>query len=332
MERIGLTARGAEGGLQELTVLAQRAEELGYESLWLGESWGRDLFTQLTVLAVKTSRLRLGSGIVNVFSRTPSLVAMTAASLDELSGRRFILGIGTSGQVVIENWHGAPFRSPLQRTREFIDVVKLALSGQRVDYQGNVFHLRNFRLAFQPPRADLPVFVAAMGPENLRLTGELADGCIAFLPSRRNVDYYRKELAAGAARKGRSPKVIELAPYIFTAVSSDGAQAKALVRAHMAYYIGGMGVYYNNLVRRYGYVEEAEAIQKAWQARDRERAASLVTPAMLDDLGIAGTPAECRQKLEDYRAAGVTLPIISFVHGTTAQMADEGLKALAPGR
>ncbi|GBD10591.1 Putative coenzyme F420-dependent oxidoreductase [bacterium HR23] len=331
MERIGITPRLEDGDLSAVLGIAQEAEARGYHSIWVGEAWGREVFTCLTALALGTRRLHLASGIVNVFSRTPALVAMASATLDEVSGGRFILGLGASGQIVVEQWHGVPYQHPLQRTREYIEIVRLALSGQRVNYQGHFFRLQNFRLAFTPRRANLPIFVAAMGPQNLRLTGELADGCIPFLPSRsRFREVYLRPLEEGARAKGRSLKDIEIAPYIITAVSGDGASARALARAHVAYYIGGMGVYYNNLVRRYGYVEEAEAIRRAWQERNRERAASLVSDAMLDDLAIAGTPSQCRERLEAYKEAGVTLPILAFAHGSSREMVREALAALAP--
>lgn len=331
MERIGITPRLEDGNFSAVLDLVREAEGLGYHSVWLGEAWGREIFTCLTALALGTQRIHLASGIINVFSRTPALVAMGAATVDEVSEGRFILGLGASGQIVIEQWHGVPFQQPLQRTREYIEIVRLALSGQRVNYQGRFFRLQNFRLAFTPPRPHLPIFVAAMGPQNLRLAGELADGCIPFLPSRsRFREVYLNPLEEGAKARGRSLKDIEIAPYIITAVSADGASARALARAHIAYYIGGMGIYYNNLVRRYGYEEEAEAIRQAWQQRDRERAAALVTEAMLDDMALAGTPSQCREHLEAYRKIGITLPVLAFAHGSSREMVREALRALAP--
>ncbi|MCS7207252.1 MAG: LLM class flavin-dependent oxidoreductase [Dehalococcoidia bacterium] len=331
MERIGITPRQEDSDLVTSLDLIREAEALGYHSVWLGESWGREVFTSLAYFALGTQRIQLGAGIVNVYSRTPALIGMAAATLDEVSGGRFILGLGVSGQIVIEQWHGVPFHHPLERTREYVEILRLIWSGQRVNYQGRVFRLQNFRLAFTPRRAHLPIFIAAMGPQNLRLTGELADGCIPFLPSRsRFREVYLKPLEEGAAARGRSLSHIEIAPYIITAVSADGASARALARAHVAYYIGGMGVYYNTLVRRYGYVEEAEAIRQAWQHRDRERAARLVSDTMLDDLALAGTPAQCREGLEAYRGAGVTLPILAFAHGSSREMVREALRTFAP--
>src|SRR5262249_38604424 len=146
------------------------------ESLWSGENWGRDNVTLLSYVAAHTDRIGVGTSIMNVFSRSPALIAQTAATLDELSGGRASIGLGTSGALVIEQWHGVPYRKPLQRTREYIEIIRLALSGERVNYDGEIFHLQRFRLGFNPPRTNIPIYVAALGPKNVELTGELADG------------------------------------------------------------------------------------------------------------------------------------------------------------
>ena len=154
-----------------IIALARRADELGYDSLWVGESWGRDVFTVLTMMACHTGRIRLGTGIVTVFSRTPALVAQSIASLDVASQGRAVLGLGTSGRIVIEEWHGVKYDRPVERTREYIDIVRMALAGQRVDYQGSLFQLSRFRLTFSPVQERIPIYVASLGPRNLALTG-----------------------------------------------------------------------------------------------------------------------------------------------------------------
>ncbi|MBI4234090.1 MAG: LLM class flavin-dependent oxidoreductase [Chloroflexi bacterium] len=332
MARIGVTPWRDTDDRPALVELAQRSEELGYDSIWLGESWGYELFTMLTFVALHTSRIKVAAGIVNIYSRTPAVVAMASGTLDDLSDGRLILGVGTSGAIVVQDWHGVAYEKPLQRTREFIEIVRMALRGDRVNYQGQVFRLQNFRMQFTPRRKGVPIYVAAIGPQNLHLTGELADGCIPILPSKKHGRYFRQELAVGAASRGRDAGEMEIAPYIITAVSSDRAEARHLARAHAAYYIGGMGAYYNQLVRRYGYQEEAEAIQRAWLLGERERAINLVNDAMLDDLTLAGTPSECREMLEAYEAVGFTLPVLTFAHGSSKEMVASGLEALAPQR
>jgi alkanesulfonate monooxygenase SsuD/methylene tetrahydromethanopterin reductase-like flavin-dependent oxidoreductase (luciferase family) len=166
---------------EELVETARLAEELGYHSIWVPEMWGRDAFSILGLIAANTKRIKLSTGIIPVFSRSPAVIAQTAATLDEISGGRMMLGLGTSGPAVIENWHGVPFDKPLQRTREYVEIIKMILGGGRVDYEGEIFSLKGFRLQFQPLRSVIPVLVAAIGPRNVRLAGESADGWIPFL-------------------------------------------------------------------------------------------------------------------------------------------------------
>ena len=165
-----------KGSVEELLDYARLADRVGYDTIFVPESWSRDAFTTLGAIAAVTERVRLGPGIVNVFSRTPALIAQSIATLDELSGGRAVLGLGTSGPVVIENWHGMSFERALRRTRETVEIVKLALKGGPVDYSGEIFSLKGFRLGFKPVRDDIPIFIASIGPRNNRLAGEIADG------------------------------------------------------------------------------------------------------------------------------------------------------------
>src|SRR5215510_14811798 len=160
----------------EVLSYVKAADELGYDTIFVPEAWGRDAFTTLGWIAANTRRVKLGPGIVNVFSRTPTLIAQSIATLDEISGGRAVLGLGTSGPIVIENWHGMPFDQPLLRTRETVDIVRQALSGSRVNYDGEIFHLQGFRLGVKPSREVIPIYIASMGPRNLALTFTIADG------------------------------------------------------------------------------------------------------------------------------------------------------------
>ncbi len=312
---------------------ARRAEELGYETVWVGESWGRDAFSLITYMAAATERIQFGTGIVNVFSRSPALIAQTAATVDELSGGRLLLGLGTSGVNVIEHWHGLRYERPVTRMREYIEIVQLILRGQRLNYDGAIFHMqRGFPLPFKPLRPQIPTYLATLAGRSLEITGELADGWlpIYFWPER--FDQLTAPIRAGAEKAGRSFSEITISPYILTAVSSDGDEARNLMRAHIAYYVGGMGVYYYQLVANYGFVEEAERIRTAWAERDRRRAAGCVTDAMVDALTISGTPVHCRQRMAEYRARGVQAPCVSFPHGASEQIVRETLEAMAPAR
>jgi coenzyme F420-dependent oxidoreductase len=330
MARIGLTLpRSEDLPRQEIVEVVQHAEALGYDSVWVGESWGRDGFTWLTQLACHTSRIKLATGITTVYSRSPALIAQTVAALDEISSGRVILGLGTSGPLVIENWHGLPFERPLRRTREYIEIIRLILSGERVDYQGEIFRLKGFRLPFAPVRSRVPVYVASLGPQNLRLTGELADGWLPIYLDANHLAKFQRDLENGAKRVGRSLEAIDVAPYILSCVSEDVEAARRLVQAHLAYYIGGMGTFYANLIAHYGFEDEVGRVREAWARRDRQSAASQVSDTMVAHLAICGSPEDGLAQLERYRAAGVTLPIVSFTHGASREMIRQTLEGLA---
>lgn len=309
--------------------LAQRAEALGFDSLWLGEAWGRDLFTQLGYLAAHTSRIKLATGIVNVFSRTPGLVAQSIATLDELSHGRAILGLGSSGERVVRNWHGLDFEAPLQRTREYIEIVRLALAGKRVDYQGKFFKLQGFTLRFRPRRERVPIYLAALGPRNLRLTGELADGWspVFFAPSR--LPQFREELERGAQVAGRRAADVQLAPWLLTSMDPDPAVARMRAKRHIAFYIGGMGRYYHELFSRYGFGAEVAQVQYLWNG-DREVAAETVSDAMLDHVAIVGDAQACRTRLKLLEKDGFDRIILLPAYGMSLEQSARMLEALAP--
>jgi coenzyme F420-dependent oxidoreductase len=330
MERIGLTLPRTEDLPRKgIVEVVQQAEALGYDSVWVGESWGRDSFTWLTQLACHTSRVKLATGIATVYSRSPALIAQTVASLDEISEGRVILGLGTSGPIVIANWHGLPFERPLRRTREYIEIIRLILSGERVNYQGKIFQLKGFRLPFTPVRPKVPIYVASLGPQNLHLTGELADGWLPIYLDASHLAHFQRDIESGAKRVGRTLDAIDVAPYILSCVSEDVEAARRLVKSHLAYYIGGMGTFYANLITRYGFADEVNRVREAWGKGDRTSAASHVSDAMVAHMAICGGPRDGRAQLERYRAAGVTLPIVSFAHGASRDMIRQTLEGLA---
>ena len=335
MEATGLNIGSRrDTGNDEIIAIASRADELGYDTVWTGESWGRDVFTVLTMIACHTSKIRVGTGIATVFSRTPALLAQSIASLDIVSKGRAVLGLGTSGRTVIEEWHGLKYQRPLERTREYIDIIRMALAGQRVDYQGRFFRLSRFRMPFSPIQERIPIFVASLGPRNLALTGELADG---WLPTWVHVDHLSRmsvQVEEGAARAGRDMREITVAPQVLSYVATSAgerAEALGLLRAHMAYYIGGMGTYYFKLFQRYGYLEETQRIKKAWARNERDEAASLISDEMLDRTTIYGDAGDCREKMERYRSKGADMPVIAFPHGCSTRAALRTLEVLAPG-
>ena len=319
---------------EEIIAVARRADELGYNTMWTGESWGRDVFTILTMIACHTNQIRVGTGIATVFSRTPAMTAQSIASLDVVSNGRAVLGLGTSGRIVIEGWHGVKYERPLQRTREYVEIIRLALAGQRVNYTGQLFQVERFRLPFSTVQERIPIYIASLGPKNLALTGELADG---WFPTWVHVDHLprlAKLVQEGAETVGRTLEEITVAPSILCYVTSNAeerADARRLLSAHMAYYIGGMGVYYYNLFVGYGYEEEARRIQEAWARNERDTAASMVSEDMLDNVGIFGDVDQCKEKLSKYRANGADMPVIGFPHDCPKDAIMRTVEALAPG-
>ena len=334
MTRTGFTLSSREDASnQDLIAVAQEAEALGYDTCWTGESWGRDAFTVLTLLACHTKTLRLGTGIIPVFSRTPGLIAQSIASLDLISQGRAILGLGTSGRVVIEGWHGVSYRQPLRRTREYLEIIRMALSGNPVNYQGDIFQVQRFRLGLSPVQQPLPVYLASLGPKNLRLTGELADGWLPIWVDQQRLPDLKEEVAKAAWAAGRDISQITVAPQILCCVADNPEeldQAGREARSHMAYYIGGMGQYYYNLFCRFGYRAEADAVRLAWSEGDRSRAAAAISDQMLENITVLGDAETCRSKLRRFREMGADMPVVAFPHGANRSSIAKTLRALAP--
>ena len=334
MTRTGLTLSSRQDASdQGLIAIAGEAEALGYDTCWTGESWGRDAFTVLTLLACHTKTLRLGTGIIPVFSRTPGLIAQSIASLDLISQGRAVLGLGTSGRVVIEDWQGIPYRQPLRRTREYLEIIRLALDGNPVNYSGEIFQLRRFRLGLSPVQQRLPIYLASLGPKNLRLTGELADGWLPIWVDQQRLPDLKDEVAKAASGAGRDISQITVAPQILCCVADNPeelALAEREARSHMAYYIGGMGQYYYNLFCRFGYQAESDAVRQAWAEGDRNRAAAAISDQMLDNITVLGDAETCRFKLRRFREMGADMPVVAFPHGANRSSIVKTLRALAP--
>jgi F420-dependent oxidoreductase-like protein len=329
--RLGFTLPyGESAHRRALTDYGRLAEEGGYESFWVPEAWGSDAVSLLGALAATTTRIQLATGIINIFSRGPSLIAQTFATLDELSGGRMIIGLGTSGPQVIERWHGTRFDRPIQRMREVVEIVRLALAGERVNYDGKVFTLSGFKLGMDPPRPRIPIYLATFKSQGLRLTGEIADGWLPTNLSMARLPTMLKTLEEGARAAGRDPKAIDVAAMVLTAASDNGEEARMLARRHLAYYVGGMGTFYYELTRSCGFSEEADRIRERWATGDRDGAARQVSDAMVDSLSITGTTSECQKGIEARLAAGIAMPVLFPPHGASIEMVKGTLKALAP--
>ena len=312
-----------EGGLPfaDALEMTQRAEALGFDSVWVPEAWGTDAISLLGALAARTERIRLGTGIVNVFSRTPTLLGQTAATLDLISNGRFILGLGTSGHQVISGWHGMRFDRPLQRMRETVEIVRRVLRQERLRFEGEIFTLdQGLKLLARPVRPTVPIFLATLTPAGLRLTGEVADGWIPTLFSPDHLDLFRPELEAGARAAGRSLDSLEIAPYVPVLIDDDRSAARDATRPWVALYVGGMGSraknFYNEVVQRYGFKEEARDIQELYLTGKKLEAIRRVPDTLVDAITIVGPPAYVRERIEAWSSAGVTL-LLATVHGKT---------------
>jgi F420-dependent oxidoreductase-like protein len=312
MKRLGIAFGWRESPLENILTCARYAEQVGVESIWVPEAWGRDAFLALAAVAEATGRVRLGTGIANVYSRSPAALAMASATLDELSKGRAILGLGSSGPGVVERWHGVRYERPLTRVRETVKIVRLALSGAATNFQGSFFHVSDFKLAMDPPKHTIPIYIAALGSKMLRLAGEVADGVLLYLCSVTAIPNAIEEIRKGATEVGRSVEHFDVAALLPTVISENREQARGLVARAIAYYVGGMGTYYRRAISESGFELEASRISEAWQRGDRLSATNAVSQELIDSVALAGSRDECRRKLEDFRNSGVNLPIISL--------------------
>jgi len=314
----------------EQLALAREAERLGYDSVWAAEAYGSDAATVLAWLAAGTERVRLGSAVLQMPARSPAMTAMTVATLDGLSGGRAVLGLGTSGPQVAEGWHGQRFGRQLQRTREYVAVVRKALARERLEFAGETLTLplpdgpgRALKLTIAPVQERIPIHLAAIGPRNTALAAEIADGWMPFLFSPDHVAAFRPLLEEGFARRapGLSPPAeFDVAPNVSVLVSDDVAAARDALRPFLALYVGGMGSrernFYNHVVRRYGFEAAAERVQEHYLAGRRAQAAAALPDALVDLVTICGPPDRVRERLAVFAAAGVGTLIVSLSAGT----------------
>lgn len=334
--RIGFVADSPNfpGEWNNIVEKVKLADELGFDSVWLGESWGYELFTSMGDLARATQRIKIGAGIANIYSRTPGLIAMSAATLDERSGGRIILGLGPSGANVIEHFHGVPFEKPVARTREYVEIIRTLLRGEKLVHHGEFFHLeRGFKLRFTPLRADLPIYIAAMGPKNVIQSGEIADGILpVYWPSNKWQEL-RAQLDEGSQKAGRPAHSALIAPYITTVLLAENATeeeykaARTRAAAPLAYYIGKMGVYYAQMLTRHGFGEDVQAVIDGWKS-GMKTAIEAVSDRMFNATAIIGTPKQIVARLDEWAQLGVDEPLIGMPEGLIDDAAKQ-LGALA---
>ncbi|WP_049996750.1 TIGR04024 family LLM class F420-dependent oxidoreductase [Halococcus sediminicola] len=322
---------GAQPSIDALCAQAERAEELGYNRVWLPETWGRDAVTVLTSIAHRTDEVGIGTSILPIYSRSPVLIGQTAATLQEVSDGRFRLGLGPSGPIVIENWHGVKYGNPLRRTRETVEIVKQVLAGEEVDYDGDYFDLSGFRLRCDPPETPPNVDAAGMGPKSVELAGRFADGWHALMLTREGIRDRLDDLSRGADLADRDPDDVRVTLSLTCAALDDGERARESVRQHLAFYVGGMGTFYRDSLARSGHEETAEAIYEHWQAGEREAAMDAIDDDLLDAIAIAGTPEQARGRFEKFAAIdGVDGISVSFPRDATLDEIEATTAALAP--
>jgi len=301
---------------QDQLEVVQEAERLGYDSVWTAEAYGSDAATILGWLAGQTSTIKLGSAIFQMPGRSAAMTAMTAATIDQLSDGRMLLGIGSSGPQVSEGWHGVRFARQLQRTREYVAVLRMALRRERVDFHGETLELplpdgpgKVLKLTIAPVQAAIPIYLAAIGPKNTALAGEVADGWIPTLFSPEHVSEFRPLLEEGAARSGRSLDGFAIAPTVNVFISDDVTKARDLMRPFLALYVGGMGSreknFYNALVCRYGFEDAAREVQDLYLEGKKEEAAAALPDELIDLVSLCGPRDRVRERLEVFREAGV---------------------------
>jgi probable F420-dependent oxidoreductase len=331
--RLGLTI-GLEGlPLQEQIRLAREGEGWGYTDAWSAETAGPDGFSPLAALAATTEQMRLGTAIVPIFTRPPALAAMSAAALHDLSGGRFVLGLGTSSDIIINRWMGGSFERPITRLREYVEAVRAILAGKKSDLSGETLTSHGFRLQLplaEPP----PIYIAALGPKACRMAGEIADGVIFFLKGPEGVATAMEQVREGARAAGRDPDAIDAVIRVMVAVGEDEQVLTYMARRLTASY--AMVDVYNRSLRNEGFEAESDAIRELWSAGDRNGAVERVSDRMLDRLHVFGDLDHCLARIEEFRAAGITTPVIApiSVAGDPAERATrivDATRSLATG-
>lgn len=313
---LGLTA-------QDQLDIVQEAERLGYDSVFAAEAYGSDAVTILGWIAGQTEKIRIGSAIMQIPARTPAMTAMTAATLDNLSGGRFILGLGTSGPQVAEGWHGQRFGKQLKRTREYVEVVRKALARERLEYHGETVELplpdgpgKALKLTIAPVQERIPVYIAAIGPNNTRLVGEIGDGLLPMMFSPEHADVALGSLWEGIEQAGRRREDVAVCPSTNFHIGEDpDGSAEGMMRGAAALYIGGMGSreknFYNAAVSRYGFEDAAKEIQDLFLSGKKAEAMGAIPHELLDAINLVGTREHVTERLRAYEAAGVDTLIVT---------------------
>jgi F420-dependent oxidoreductase-like protein len=335
---LALNYSGASVALDVDKVL--EAERLGYTSVWTAEAYGSDAVTPAAWIAARTTRIHVGTGIMQIPARTPAMTAMTAMTLDALSGGRFRLGLGVSGPQVVEGWHGQAFGKPLTKTREYVEIVRAILKREKpLEFRGEYYQIpyagpdatglgKPLRSILHG-RPTLPIYLAAVGPRNVALAAEIADGWIPVFFSARRSAMFREWLGEGFRRRGGQHEAFDVMPMVSVVVGADTAACRAVVKPRIALYVGGMGArgrnFYNDIARRYGYEAAAKTIQDLYLGGRKAEAEAAVPDDLVDEVALCGPRERIRERLAEWTASGVTTLMVAGDAAAVRTMAELAL-------
>ena len=319
--KLGLNIGYSGSAIGGVWPLIEQADKLGYDSVWAAEAYGSDAVTVLSYVAAKTEQIKVGSAILQMPARTPANTAMTAMTLDALSGGRFLLGLGLSGPQVVEGWHGVPYGKPLRRTREYVEIVRAAIAREApLSYDGQEYQIpyrgddatglgKPLKSILHPVRDRIPVYLASIGPKNVELTAEIADGWLPIFYSPEREDIYNEHLDAGLAKAGRKADEIDIAPTAYVAMGDDVAACRDMLRPMFALYVGGMGArgknFYFDLACRYGFEEAAQKVQDLYLDGKKAEAAAAIPDELVDECALVGPIDRIVDRLEAWKESRV---------------------------
>ena len=324
--RLGILA-GAGGDWKDSLEKVRIAEDLGYEMVASGEAWGPSVLPWLAAVALNTSHIEIGTSIINTYSRTPGAMAQEYATLEQLSGGRMVLGLGSSGAFVVEHFHGILFERPIQRIREYVEIFDVLIDGAPLNYDGEIFQMsRGFRLDYDRPRNKVPVYIAAITPRSIYQTGEIADGIFPIHWPMELFGSLERDLAAGAEAGGNPDKKVTIAPFTRVTIL-DGSQEDERrwfeARSAIHHYVNRMGVFYWQMLARNGFESEVEQSRSAWAEREREKSVDAISDEMVRSCQVIGSPGEVRERLKERSALGAEMQMVHMPTGTVTDVGKE---------
>lgn len=312
----GFTVHSGDHSLKDIFGYGKTAEQLGYDGFWLTEESGKEAFSVLSMLSTRTKKIRVGTGIVNIFSRTPTLLAMSISTLDEMSSKRAFLGLGTGGVGFITRGHGLTIEDPVNRMKEYVTLIRKLLSWERFSYDGKYFRIKDFRLREEPPRQNVPIYVAGLNPKMQQLAGEVSDGSIANMLTDEGIKEARENIKIGAERVGRDPSKVEIYTLAMTLCGQDESAMEAMKKT-VAFYCASS--HYHHILASVGYGEDAKRIKELWDQNKHEAAVKLVSDELVKKVTLSVTPREIRMRIRDYISARVYPIIYPIVRRASAR-------------